>query len=258
MIKNTSYLKLIKKTYKRNYKLYRLENEALSIYIFTIISFLVTPLFLIFNISANYVTLINLIIGSFSIFFLISTEYNSFALGIIIYFIFRILDCVDGNVARITEKTSFFGRFCDSTLDIFYESFFILALGFYSLNYLNSENLFFIGILASLLSMSNTFIYDKYASLIRWSNDENNLSNTPYLRKKSFARFFYTLTDLKILLLVLFLLFYENDYLMHIFLSIFFLKFILMSLFNLIKHFIHAKKNLEFYAGDKKTYVRKK
>ena len=84
MIKNIIYLKLIKKTYKRNYKLYRLENEALSIYIFTIISFLVTPLFLIFNISANYVTLINLIIGSFSI-FLISTEYNSFTLGIIIY-----------------------------------------------------------------------------------------------------------------------------------------------------------------------------
>lgn len=258
MMKKENYLTLIKKTYKRNYKLYRLENEALSIYLFTLISFLITPVFLILNISANYITLINFFIGALSIFFIISVENNYFLFGILIYFVFRVLDCVDGNVARITKKATFFGRFCDSTLDVIYESFFILAIGFYAYFHLDSENLFFVGILASMFTIFNTFIYSQYSSLVRWSNLEHNLNNIPYLRKNNFARLFYTITDIKIAFLILFLIFYENLDLMKILIFLFFLKFIFSGLFNLIKHFYKAKEVLSFYSGDKKTYVKKK
>ena len=49
------YTTLIKKTYYRNYKLYKLKDEAILIYLFSLASYIFTPIFLIFKIKCGEV-----------------------------------------------------------------------------------------------------------------------------------------------------------------------------------------------------------
>ena len=142
------YISLIKKTYNRNYELYNFRNEAILIYLFFLVSYVITPIFLILKIKPNNITAVNFLLAVSSLLLILSAQNRYLVYGLFIYFIFRVLDFCDGNVARMTKQSSFYGRFLDSTLDIFYESFLILSIGFYCFKYHNSEKLFFLGILS--------------------------------------------------------------------------------------------------------------
>ena len=252
------YITLIKKTYYRNYKLYKLKDEAILIYLFSLASYIFTPIFLIFKIKPNIITSFNFLLALSSLVLILSAQNTYFVYGIIIYFIFRILDFCDGNVARMTQQASFFGRFLDSTLDIFYESFLILSIGYYCFKYHNSENLFFLGIVASIFSIYSTCIHDKYSSLVRWMNEENKTKFVPYLRKNYFAKLGYIMTDLNHFFLIL-LVFLNQSTDIFLFLStLFFLSFIFTSLVNLIKNFFSAKEVLNYSAKDKNTFIKNK
>ena len=126
-----NYILLVKKVFIRNHKIYSFKDESLMVYFFSLVSYLVTPLFLVLNITPNSITFFNFIIAITSVSLIILSTPIFFAFGIVLYFIFRVLDFCDGNVARVTNQASFYGRFLDSTLDIFYESFLILSIGFY-------------------------------------------------------------------------------------------------------------------------------
>jgi phosphatidylglycerophosphate synthase len=66
------------------------------------ISFVLSPVFLILNSSANSVTFFGFLIGIFSLFLGFQGE---FVLSAIFYNVFLIFDCIDGNVARLTQST---------------------------------------------------------------------------------------------------------------------------------------------------------
>ena len=252
------YTSLVKKTYSRNYKLYKLEDEAILIYLFSLVSYIFTPIFLIFKIKPNSITLLNFVLALSSLVLIFSAQNIYFVYGILIYFIFRILDFCDGNVARMTQQASFFGRFLDSTLDIFYESFLILSIGYYCFKYHNSENLFFLGIIASIFSIYSTCIHDKYSSLIRWMNEENSTKFTPYLRKKYLARLGFIMNDLNNALLITLLVFNQDSHFFLILSALLFSSFIFTSIINLSKHFYSAQKILGLRAKDKQTYKQRR
>jgi len=252
------YISLIKKTFKRNNRIYNLKDDAVIVYLISLISYIFTPVFIIFKIKPNTITFINFVLAVLSLSFIFAGQVAYFEIGILIYFIFRVLDVCDGNVARMTSQSSFFGRFLDSILDIFYESFLILSIGFYCLKYHNSDNLFFLGIVASIFSIYSTCIHDKYSSLVRWMNEENKTKFVPYLRKNYFAKLGYIMTDLNHFFLIL-LVFFNQSTNVFLFLSaLFFLSFISTSLINLIKHFFSAKEVLNFTSKDKNTFIKKK
>jgi len=253
-----TYKNLIKKTFRRNHKLYSLKNEAIIIYLFSLLSYLVTPLFLIFKVRPNTVTFINLIIAVTSLSLIMSINPFFFVLGLIFYFVFRILDFCDGNIARLTNQASFYGRFLDAILDIFYESFLILSIGYYCFKYFDSETLFFLGIFSSILSIYSTCMHDKYSSLVRWMNLENKTNFIPYLRKKYLPRLGFIMSDINNLLIILLLIFNNNAQIFLILSTMFFLSFIISSILNLSKHFYSASKVLRFKADDKNTYEKKK
>ena len=252
-----NYLFLVKKTFKRNQKLYSFKSEAFAVYFLSLLSYLVTPLFLVLNIHPNTVTFLNFVIAITSLILIFLINSSFFVLGIMLYFIFRVLDFCDGNVARLTNEASFYGRFLDSVLDIFYESFLILSIGFYCFKYHNSENIFFLGIVCCIFSIYSTCIHDKYSSLVRWMNKENKTEVIPYLRKRDFARLGFIMTDLNNLLLIILLFFSKNSEIFLIISILFFSSFLLTSLINLYKHFYSAQKVLRFQAQDKKTYEKK-
>ena len=251
------YLSLIKKTFKRNNKIYDLKNEALTIYLIALISYIFTPVFIILKIKPNTITFINFILAILSLLLIFSVENLYFKIGILIYFIFRVLDVCDGNVARLTNQASFYGRFIDSILDIFYESFLILLIGYYCFKQHNSEELFLLGIVASIFAIFTTCIYDKYSVLVRWMNSEKKTNFVPYLKKKYFPRLGFIMSDLNHFLIIMLLFFSQNFKVFLIVAQLFFLSFIFTSVINLIKHFYSARKVLSFEAQDKKTYGKK-
>lgn len=253
-----SFLSLIKKTHKRNKKIYNLKNDALIVYLIASISYIITPIFIVLKIKPNSITFFNFILAIISLSFIFIGVDFYFTIGILIYFVFRVLDICDGNVARLTNQSSFYGRFLDSTLDIFYESFLILFIGYYCFKQHNSEELFLIGIVASIFAIFNTCIYDKYAVLVRWMNSEKKTNFVPYLKKKYFARLGYVMTDLNNFL-ILVLLFSSHN--LEIFLNsagLLFLSFIFTSITNLIKHFYSARIVLRHQAQDKRSYEKRK
>ena len=253
-----NYIFLFKKTFKRNHPLYSFRSESIVIYLLSLISYLITPFFLFFNIHPNTITFLNFLIAITSIALIFLGQTKFFILGIILYFLFRILDFCDGNVARLTNQASFYGRFLDSVLDIFYESFLILSIGFYCLKYYNSEKLFFLAIISSIFSIYSTCIHDKYSSLVRWLNEENKTKFTPYLRKKYFARLSFIMNDLNNFFLLLLFFLNKNFEMFLIISTLFFSSFIFTSIINLSKHFYSARMVLRHQAQDKKTYEKRK
>ena len=253
-----NYFKLIKKSFKRNYSLYHYSHETYIIYLLSIISYIVTPLFLILKIKANTITFINFIIAILSLLLIFSSKYNYFITGIALYFLFRVFDFCDGNVARINNQATFYGRFLDATLDIFYESFFILAISFYYFKIFKSEEILLLGIISSIFTIYSTCIHDKYASLIRWMNEENKTNYAPYLRQRFFSRLSLTLIDINHLTLICFFIFSKDTKVFKILFITLFISYILTSLINLLKHFFYASQNLRFKAGDKKKFLKKK
>lgn len=252
-----SYSKLIKEVYKRNSKLYELKNEALLTYLYSVLSYLITPLFLILKVKPNTITLINFFISILSLIFITSLDKKLFCAGILLYALFRIIDFCDGNVARCTNNTSFYGRFLDASLDIFNESLLILVISFFCFKQFNNEYFLYIGIISSVLSIYGTCVFDKYASLIRWSNSENKTNFKPYIRKTLFPRIGYTLNDIVNISILSLPFFMNNNTMFKIASLTIFFTFIIFGILNIIKHIFFASKYLTIKAKDKKTYVKK-
>ena len=74
----------------------------------------ITPFFIYFNLSANKITLISGLIGILgAILFSTNNKYLVFV-GSLGYISYYILDYIDGNVARIQNKSSITGKFLDT------------------------------------------------------------------------------------------------------------------------------------------------
>jgi len=255
MLKN--YLKLKKKISKRNSKLYKLKNEPVLNYLYSIISYWITPFFLILKIKPNSITVFNFFIALTSIVSILIINIYFFYFGIFLYFVFRILDFCDGSIARATNSTSFFGRFIDASLDIFYESTLALSIGYFTYRIFENEYFFFIGIVASMFSIYGNCIYDKYSSLVRWSNSENKTNIKPYIKHQVMSRFGHILGDIiNFCILSAPFFFYKETYFKVLILILFF-TFIIFGLFNLFRHFNYARINLNIKAKDKKNYSTK-
>jgi len=101
----------------------------------------------------NQVTILSLILSIISAFFL---SQSMFITGLIILFISEILDCADGDLARIKKKVSKKGEFLDSFLDRIVEVFL-----FYGLIFTNPSQLMLIGSLALVWSLLVTYARSK-------------------------------------------------------------------------------------------------
>ena len=56
--------------------------------------------------------------------------------------------------------------------------------------------LLILGVFSSSLMLIDILTLDKFAALVRWSNEQNNENLNPYIRKTKFFRFFASLRDL--------------------------------------------------------------
>jgi CDP-diacylglycerol--glycerol-3-phosphate 3-phosphatidyltransferase len=105
------------------------------------------------NLEPNQVTILSFILGAISGFIF---YYKMFIFGLIVLFISEILDCADGDLARLKKKVSKKGEFMDSFLDRVVEVFV-----FYGLILTNSSQLMLVGTLALVCSILVSYIRSK-------------------------------------------------------------------------------------------------
>ncbi len=105
------------------------------------------------KLSPDQVTFISFILGILSGFIL---YYKMYILGLIVIFISEILDCADGDLARLQKKVSKRGEFADSFLDRIVE----VAI-FYGLILSNPSQLMLVGTLALTWSILVSYARSK-------------------------------------------------------------------------------------------------
>jgi phosphatidylglycerophosphate synthase len=106
-------------------------SDFISNYFYQQISFLITKNIYKTEITPNQITVLSLIFGLLSSFFI---YYHYIVSGIIFLNISFILDCVDGQLARVKHMQSDFGMWLDNISDRVVENSVILAVIFANFN----------------------------------------------------------------------------------------------------------------------------
>lgn len=210
----------------------------------------ISPLFLNFN--PNFISSLSLLSGLFG---LILSFFFSITLKVVLIFFLLsfVLDFTDGLVARILNKTSFFGRFIDGLYDIFVFGFLHLVLLFYLLGNSNQEisNLiyFFYLIIIFLLPIQH-LILDRFSSLARWCNEINKDNKIkPYYRNEYFNKLTMLFVDLQHLSIFL-ILFITEIYISYV-INFFFLISFLASICSISIYFRLSKEKFIFTTNQK-------
>lgn len=86
-------------------------------YVFRPLSFIVTPTLLRAGATPNAITVLGFMAGFAACGFFLNGSEEALAIGAGLYFISIVLDFVDGNIARLVDGATYFGKFLDSTVD---------------------------------------------------------------------------------------------------------------------------------------------
>jgi phosphatidylglycerophosphate synthase len=73
----------------------------------------------------------------------------------VLFYVGYLLDCIDGNVARLSERVTFFGKFIDGLGDLVYFVLAPTAAGFAAFRVTGSTALLLLGVAASLFIFAN-------------------------------------------------------------------------------------------------------
>lgn len=113
------------------------------------LSFYVTCLVIRISESAPIVVGVGFIIAVLGCVSLVFMSYLSPWPGIVLLAIFSLLDTVDGNIARVTNKVSYYGRYLDGMVGVLIDAcyFFFLGLGVYLMSGRSNPWIFLAGII---------------------------------------------------------------------------------------------------------------
>ena len=242
---------LIRKLFKEN-KIFFFNYHQNSFFegLYRLFGVLISPIFI--KINPNLISLLSLICGFIG---LILSIFFSFKLNfVIIFFIFSfILDFTDGLVARITNKTSFHGRFIDGLFDIFVISFLHIVFLIYLINsqVLDIFGIYFTFCIVIIVILPiQHLILDRFSSLARWCNDlKNNKKIKPYYRNIFFGKITKFLFDFQHL--CIWFLIFDNYISNHSIIIIFFILSGIASILNILIY-IHLSRKEFLQVGNPK------
>lgn len=130
-------------------------------------SYIITWLCLRLNISANTVSVISAIDAFVGCALLCVNNYVCMLIGVILINFWIVLDCVDGNIARVLKKDSRSGEFFDAVSGYVVCAFAFFSVGvaaYHTSNWWGEYQYLFIlmGALASITDLYARLIYQKY------------------------------------------------------------------------------------------------
>ena len=223
-----NYSKEVRESDKRNFYFY---------YFIRPISISITPLFTIFNLTANQVTafrffagicLCTLVISGFNIF------YSS-----LIYFSLFILDFVDGNIARISKSKSLFGAMFDGWVDEIINLFFFISIAI-SIN----ETHFIISLCVCFTKIIASYTETRYLYLFRQKTKSfTNLAiqkrNNLKIIGSTFMRYFKNFNSFYITIFLILMLLIDQ---LSVWFFIYAIYLFLLSILTLFKTFLNSLK----------------
>ncbi|MFZ0451422.1 MAG: CDP-alcohol phosphatidyltransferase family protein [Desulfatiglandaceae bacterium] len=140
------------------------------------------------NISPNQITILSLFFRLGSGLAFLGTTRTGLAAGAVCYYLAYVFDCVDGPVARLTGRTSEFGRYFDHISDLFGDIFILCCLAF-------GQGLLFSAV---LLAMVFGHLVEYYVSFLAGSviknSDHQKLKSTNLmvLALQKYREFFFS------------------------------------------------------------------
>lgn len=145
------------------------KNEGFfSKYFYRPLSFLVTPLFLKWGLSPNGVTYLNLAFGvGGSICFAWGT-YGLWRFGVALFILGKLMDYVDGNVARVNDSATYLGKFLDGAIDTFVLSAEPLMMGIGLSNAYEESHFAIFGLVALALFNYSVGVMNRCSFMTYW------------------------------------------------------------------------------------------
>ncbi len=149
-----------KRTLDHTFVLYR--------WLYRPLSFPLTALFIRMGFSANQVSYLNGLLLLIALALFVSNQTQALLLGTLFFALFFILDFVDGNIARYHQKSSYFGKLLDGSIDtIGFFLFAVVAIGNVQsgLNVFDGATEIGLGIATTMLALFNQNFQFRYAYL---------------------------------------------------------------------------------------------
>jgi len=144
-------------------------------YLCIIFSALVTPLTVRWGISANTVTYVGALIGISALVGFVVLDPSQFYIPVLLYYAYYLIDSVDGDTARVTGKSTFFGRYLDGMVDILIDSLILLPLGFALFRETGNEIWLWVGAVTCFVSGVAHLGIDRYSAFRRWIKEEHGV-----------------------------------------------------------------------------------
>lgn len=159
-------------------------------------SFIPTYLFANLGWKPNYVSYLSAVVSLIGCALLIVPSVNVKLLGAILINIWLVLDCVDGNIARVTKIYNHFGEWADALSGYMTLAFLYFSMGMSV--YFNGESFVFdeliwvviIGFLTSMFDILSRLVHVKFnnvryaQSVSDYTEEESGKRGVAYIRKR--------------------------------------------------------------------------
>jgi len=139
----------------------------ISRYINRPLSIRITKLLLRTKIQPNYISCFCFITSVIAALFFFLGGYLNLLVGAILAQFSSILDGCDGEIARLKFLETEFGGWFDAVLDRYADAFLLLGLTYHTYQVIGSTTWIFIGFLAIIGSLINSYTADKYDSMMK-------------------------------------------------------------------------------------------
>lgn len=149
------------------------------------ISIYLTLLLLKTKASANLVTFCGFIIGMLGISFYLSSKPTFWIIGTFIFFLFMIMDHVDGEIARYKKSSSARGRYLDDITGVILRLYILICMTIGVFNVFTNTKILYIGLVA-IVSNSIFYISKTIPNQILFESKQfNNINNKVHEEKKN-------------------------------------------------------------------------
>jgi phosphatidylglycerophosphate synthase len=136
------------------------------------LSYLFTFFLVNIGCTANFVSVLSAVVVLAGCVLLSINQFVCMLIGVILINLWIVLDCCDGNIARVTKKSSYMGEFVDAASGYVICAFSCLALGIAAYNCsdllfgANCIWLIVIGAIGSITDIFARLIYQKYTNCV--------------------------------------------------------------------------------------------
>ncbi|MCA9407329.1 MAG: CDP-alcohol phosphatidyltransferase family protein [Candidatus Omnitrophica bacterium] len=118
--------------------------------------------------TPNRATVAGFICGCFSLIFIVLPEQNYLILGAGFYFIYYIFDHVDGNIARVSNQATYFGKYLDGIVNAVINSLVLLAFSFRQYLVYNNPYYLYSGVIVFFVYILSCFVVTRTSFFNLW------------------------------------------------------------------------------------------